>query len=421
MSRKQRDAEVRELTEDVTLRPNVSDSAALERELSLLFDGSHTREGADASTVGSTVLVVDARPEAIGILSPILTGEGYRIRTARNHRIALDVFVQERADVLIIHHDLLAEGGNELIRRVRALAPAVPIIVQCGQLEQKERRRIIRDLDVNGIHGENEDSGRLLELLDCALSASRCVGRMRAEQDVRELILAKLCHNLRSPLHVIQGYAEVLRSDRSISPRELDDVLERLTGATEKATGLVHDYLDQTRLEADGLPVRREQVDMDQLVAELRSLAWRQIGDKPVRLTTNMPLTGAFLYGDAQKLRVILTQLLANAIKFTPQGDVDLMIRSETDRTDFVLADRGPGVSEQELPLLLAPFRQLPDDPIASTPGQGIGLAIVQRLSTLIGASVSVRRREGGGAIFVLSVPSPLYVDDSESTGHTLH
>jgi signal transduction histidine kinase len=118
---------------------------------------------------------------------------------------------------------------------------------------------------------------------------------------------------------------------------------------------------------------------------------------------------------------VILSQLLANAIKFTPQGDIDLMIRSEADRTDFILADRGPGISEQDLPLLLTPFRQRTDDSLATMPGQGIGLAIVQRLSALIGASVSVRRRDGGGAIFVLSVPGPLVVEQSESAGHTLH
>jgi len=421
MSRKPRDTGTAEMTEELTAHADVSDCDVLQRELSPLFDEEDSHEGAGPSTFGSTVLLADARPETLGTLSPMLISEGYRILTARTHRVALDVFVRERADILIIDHGLLAEGGLDLIRRARALAPTVPIIVQCGPLEGKERRRLIRDFDVNGIYSEDEDPSRVLELLDCALAASRCVVRMRAEQDVRGLILAKLCHNLRSPLHVVQGYAEVLRSDPSMSQRELDEVLQRLTEATEKATGLVHDYLDLARLEAPGLPVRREPVDMDQLVAELRSLAWRQIGDKPVRLTTSMPLTGAFLYGDSQKLRVILSQLLANAIKFTAQGDVELMIRSEGDHTDFVFADRGPGVSEQDLPILLTPFRQTPDDSLASTPGQGIGLAIVQRLSALIGASVSVRRRQGGGAIFVLSVPAPLVVDTSESTGHTLH
>lgn len=421
MSRKQRHTENAEMMEELAAHPDVPNSDVLERELSRLFDEEDGRDDTSPSTLGSTVLVVDGRPEALEALSPILTGEGYRILTARTHRVALDVFTRERADILFIHHSLLAEGGPELIQRARALAPAVPVIVQSGPLPGKERRRLIRELNVNGIYCEDEDPSRVLELLDCALAASRCVVRMRAEQDVRGLILAKLCHNLRSPLHVIQGYTELLRSDPSMSPRELDDVLQRLTEATEKATGLVHDYLDLARLEAPGLPVRREPVDMDQLVAELRSLAWRQIGDKPVRLTTSMPLTGAFLYGDSQKLRVILSQLLANAIKFTPQGDIELMIRSEADRTDFVLADRGPGVSEQDLPLLLAPFRQSPQDDLASTPGQGIGLAIVQRLSALIGASVSVRRRQGGGTVFVLSVPTPLVVEESESAGHTLH
>lgn len=421
MSRKQRHTETAEMTEEIGARPEVPSSDVLEQELSRLFEEEDDGKDTSSSTLGSTVLLADGRPEALEALSPILTEEGYRILTARTHRVALDVFARERADILIIHHSLLAEGGLELIRRARALSPAVPIIVQCGPLERKERRRLIRDLDVNGIYSEDEDPDRVLELLDCALAAGRGAVRMRAEQDVRGLILAKLCHNLRSPLHVIQGYTEVLRSDPSMSPRELDDVLERLTEATEKATGLVHDYLDLARLDAPGLPVRREPVDMDQLVAELRSLAWRQIGDKPVRLTTSMPLTGAFLYGDAQKLHVILSQLLANAIKFTPHGDVELMIRSEADHTDFVLADRGPGVSEQDLPLLLAPFRQSTRESLASTPGQGVGLAIVQRLSALIGASVSVHRRQGGGAVFVLSVPAPLVVEESESAGHTLH
>lgn len=421
MSRKQRQTDSAEMTEDLSAHPDMPSSGVLEQELSRLFDEEEHHSGASSCTLGSTVLIADGRPEALEALSPILTSEGYRILTARTHRIALDVFVRERADILIIHQSLLAGEGLELVRRARTLAPAVPIIVQSGPLDRKQRRRLMHELDVNGIYSEDEDPERVLDLLDCALAASRGVVRLRAEQDVRGLILAKLCHNLRSPLHVIQGYTEVLRSDPSMSPRELEDVLQRLTEATEKATGLAHDYLDLARLEAPGLPVRREPVDMDQLVAELRSLAWRQIGDKPVRLTTNMPLTGAFLYGDSQKLRVILSQLLANAIKFTPHGDVELMIRSEADRTDFILADRGPGVSEQDLSLFLAPFCQNREDSFASTPGQGVGLAIVQRLSALIGASVSVHRRQGGGAVFVLSVPTPLVVEDSESTGHTLH
>jgi len=410
-----------EMTEDLGGHPEISDLDLLQPQPSGLLDESDSLHDRETSTVGSTVLIADQRPESPDTLSPILTGEGYRILTARSHRVALEVFARERADILIIHHGLLTDGGLELVRKVRALAPAVPILIHAEHLERGERRRLIRDLDVNGIFCDEEDPDRVLELLDGALAASRCLVRTRAEQDVRGLILAKLCHNLRSPLHVIQGYVEVLRSDPSMSPRELDDVLQRLADATEKATGVAHDYLDLARLEAPGLPVRRERVGMDQLVAELRSLAWRQIGDKPVRLTTNMPLTGAFLYGDSQKLRMILSQLLANAIKFTPRGDIDLVIRSEGDHTDFIFADRGPGVSEQDLPLLLTPFRQDPDDAWASLPGQGVGLAIVQRLSALIGASIRVRRRQGGGAVFLLSVPGPLMVEESESAGYTLH
>ena len=80
------------------------------------------------------------------------------------------------------------------------------------------------------------------------------------------------------------------------------------------------------------------------------------------------------------------------------------------------------GVDEQDLPILFVPFRQRRHELFASMPGQGVGLAIAKRLSSLIGASLSVRRRTAGhGTVFVLSVPSPLAIHTAQGSGRTLH
>lgn len=367
----------------------------------------------------ATILVVSDRRDALDALVPSLARENYRVLTAPNAKAALDDFLRERAHVVVIDHQQLDTGGTELVRRVRALAPAVSIIVQSSALTPEQRRDLIRDLDVNAIHNDREDPERVLEQVACALAATRCFERMRAEQEVRSLILAKLCHNLRSPLHVIQGYVEVMRGDPAAA--SFDEILFRVAGAADNAIGLLQDYLDLARLEAPGLLVRREDVAIDELVAEMRGLASRQIGERPLRLTTSIQTAGAMIRTDGEKLRAILAQLMANAIKFTPEGHIHLAVRAVPGRTNFALADTGPGISDQDLGTLFAPFQQRPNESLASMPGQGIGLAIAQRLAALIGASLTARRGKHGGAVFTLSVPSAMTVRPLDAPQHTVH
>ncbi len=372
------------------------------------------------AAIAPSVLITDENRDRAEALAAVMAGAGYRPLTATSGPAALDVFVRERSEAVLVDHGVLATGGPGFVRRVRALAPAVPIIVQTGALDAGAATALVADLDVDAIAACHREPARLVETVRTALAIAATFERLLAEQDLRGLILAKLCHALRSPLHVIQGYTDMLRQDPAAAG--FDDVLERVAGATDSAIGQLQEYLDLARLEAPGLAVRREQVDVDELTGELTRLAERLIGDRPVRFAVSPATPCGFLLSDGAKLRAILTQLLINAVEFSPNGTVRLVVQSRAGRTEFAIADRGPGVDEEDLPILFVPFRQRRRELFASMPGQGLGLAIAKRLSSLIGASLTVRRRKAGhGTVFVLSLPSPLAVHTAQGAGRTLH
>jgi signal transduction histidine kinase len=350
-----------------------------------------------------TILVVNDQEEPLVSVRSLLECEGYRVLAAADSAVALDLFVREHADILLIEQAMVERDSAQLLRRVRLLDDGVPVVVSGRALDAAHRRRLMRRFDLHGIYDQNTDSSMVLELIESALASSRRVRNARVARELRDLILVKFCHDLRNSLHVIRGYTEILCGDpETVS---VEGILDRLGVASDTALGLAEDYLDLARLDASGVIVRREAVDIDALLDDLRALSSRQIGRRPVQFTTDVPFPGAVMCTDGEKVRATLAQLLANAIKFTPSGEVRLTVRSAPGRTDFVLTDAGPGIKQDALPDILSPVCQFRHDVAATAPGQGVGLAIALRLSALIGASLTATSDSGGAAIFTLSLP----------------
>jgi len=356
----------------------------------------------DAATP-ATVLLVDGRRAAGDDTVALLSGDGYRVRTATSSEAAFDLFLDERPDILVVDQAIVGAGGQNLLRCARVLDERVAVIVQCDGLDALQRRRLVRDLGLHGAYNRDDDTDRVLELLQSAAASVRRIDGARAAQELRGLILTKFCHELRTALHVIRGYTEILGNEPVAAAAE--EIVTRLDTATDTALGLAQDYLSLARLDAPGVVVRREPVDIDVLFAELCAASGRQIGGRSVQFTATVPFAGACVDTDGEKLRAILAQLLANAAKFTLSGEIRLSLRLELDRTEFVVSDTGSGIRTDELPSVFTPFGQRRDDTGSSLPGQGVGLAIAARLSTLLGASLAASSGTQTGAVFTLSFP----------------
>jgi len=372
-------------------------------------------------TPDHTVLVVEESDDITTSAAPFLIGEGYRVLPTHAPDTAVQlfkVFGGTRAAALIIDRATLERGGMALVQRFREIDPALPIIARAEVMAPAQRRRLVRSFDLHGIYERPQAPEELLQLVDSALAAARRLATWRAEQELHGLIMAKLCHDLRSSLHVIQGYTEVLRLDPTTAP--VEEILLRLTAASEAAVELAQGYLDLSCLEALGGGLRCELVNIDGLVEDVRVEALRQIGDRPVRITTIVPFPGSFIRTDEEKLRAVLSELMINTLSRATSGEIVFTVDFAPDRTDFIVRDQCVRQARAPLPVPAVPFGVRTREWMAGLPGEGIGFAIALRLSALLGGSLAAGRGEDGRPMFSLSVPSGA-ITHSTATTPTLH
>jgi signal transduction histidine kinase len=226
---------------------------------------------------------------------------------------------------------------------------------------------------------------------------------------VKTDFLASMSHELRTPLSAILGFADLLLSSskETLSPRARES-LERIKWNGDHLLGLINDVLDLAKVESGRIDVRRAPVNVSQLaracVAEVDSLR----DGKELVLRADVPEATVEMSTDAQRVKQILLNLLANALKFTDSGEVLLTLRATADEVTISVRDTGIGISTQSLGELFQDFHQLQTGDGRRFPGTGVGLALSRRLARALGGDIEVRSREHEGSTFVFTLPRTL-------------
>jgi signal transduction histidine kinase len=212
-------------------------------------------------------------------------------------------------------------------------------------------------------------------------------------------------HELRSPLHSIQGYLEFIEDDEPQLAAASRRHLQAIGESAKRLLCLVNDILDFSKLEARQLDVVRQRIELgpmlEQSVADARAL----VRERPIEVVFAALEEPVSVYADQARLRQILTNLLSNAVKFTERGRVTLAVALEPQRIELTVSDTGIGIPEGQLEAIFEPFRQAASAGSFAHGGTGLGLAIVARLAELIGARISVKSELGEGSDFSVSLP----------------
>lgn len=229
---------------------------------------------------------------------------------------------------------------------------------------------------------------------------------------LKDEFLAIMSHELRNPLNVILGYAELLlRSEeiRNTAPlRRMADAVKRNAVAQSK---LIRDLLDLSRLRSGKLELNRETVSPVVSIHNAIETVREDAAGKNIRIEVDAIEEAVFVRADPVRLEQVIWNLLNNAVKFTPQdGRIAVKLRIEDDQIVLSVEDNGQGIDASFLPHIFEIFRQADSSTNRSQSGMGIGLAVVQQLVELHGGSVTAYSAGvGRGASFTIHLPRSVH------------
>jgi PAS domain S-box-containing protein len=216
--------------------------------------------------------------------------------------------------------------------------------------------------------------------------------------------LANMSHELRTPLNGVLGYAQLLQRSRSLSADQRES-LEAISKCGAHLLDLINDILDLSKIEAGRIELEPVPTDLHQMSVDLRHVIAEPARRKGLRFSVEIdPALPHRVLLDGRHLRQVLLNLLGNAVKFTAQGEVALIIsRSEDGRLYCEVTDTGIGIEEQSLQEIFEAFRQTRDG--SSAGGTGLGLTISQRLVNAMSGELKVKSKPGYGSSFYFTLP----------------
>jgi two-component system phosphate regulon sensor histidine kinase PhoR len=228
--------------------------------------------------------------------------------------------------------------------------------------------------------------------------------RMRRLETVRRDFITNISHELRTPLASIKALTETLQSGALEDPPAAERFLERMDTEVDELTQTVSELLELTRIESGQVPLKIKPTKPCKLIRKAAKRLNEQAERADLSLETHCPDDLPDVYADSSRLGQVLSNLLHNAIKFTPEGgQVILAAAQNADVVEFSVQDNGIGIPADDLPRIFERFYKA--DHARAEGGTGLGLAIARHLVEAHGGRIWVESTEGRGSTFYFTIP----------------
>jgi signal transduction histidine kinase len=320
---------------------------------------------------------------------PELAGQGLLETIDRVYRTGEPFFANEQ--LIRLHHDGVTEEryfnvGYQPLRNATGEVYAIASVAYDVTEQMRARRE--------------------LEIAKQAAEDAR-VEAVTANQ-AKSAFLTMMSHELRTPLNAVAGYSDLLlmgvRGPLADGQRE---DLERIKRSGQYLLGLINDVLNFAKLDAGHVEFRFEDVRVGPVLERLEELIRPQVDAKGLRYDHGICAPMHYVRADPEKMRQILLNLLANAVKFTePGGEVSLICRAADEVVHITVRDTGRGIAADQLDRVFDPFVQV-DRHLTpmSQQGVGLGLAISRDLAIGMGGTLEAQSEIGKGSAFTLTLP----------------
>jgi signal transduction histidine kinase len=234
------------------------------------------------------------------------------------------------------------------------------------------------------------------------------IAQLRELDEAKSALVSTVSHELRTPLTSITGYLElVIDGDAGQLPEEALGMLRIVERNVDRLRNLIEDLLTQSRIESGRHRATVTRVDLDGVTSDVNAALAPIAETNRVTLHVDLPPPGVLCVdGDRRQLEQALTNLVANAVKFTPAGgEVRVSGRTADGRAVLEVTDTGIGIPADEVPKLFDRFFRASNAAAAEIPGTGLGLSIVKEIVQSHGGEVGVDSAVGAGTTFRLELP----------------
>ncbi|WP_375512436.1 ATP-binding protein [uncultured Nostoc sp.] len=268
-------------------------------------------------------------------------------------------------------------------------------------------------ISVSVIPGSNGEPEFFLAMIEDITERKETELKLRASQEAAEAasrakneFLATMSHELRTPLNAIMGLSQLLQQEIvGCLNEKQNEYVSCIYSSGEHLLALINDILDLSKVEA-----AKEELLLSPLpVSDLCNYAiWTvrdRASEKGLQLTCKIDVEEDICIGDERRIKQMLLNLLTNAIKFTPAGQVSLVVKKVSQGITFTVSDTGIGIDSNQFQFLFEPFKQLDSRLNRQYEGTGLGLALTRKLARLHGGDVTVTSTLGEGSQFTLFLP----------------
>ena len=312
-------------------------------------------------------------------------------RSPNRQQLESALHPQDKANVCQAYQDLLEHEQ--------------PFCVDYRILRTDGEERLVRERAVifqNYAIGSLQDITELQRWLELKEAKEAAEAANRA----KSAFLANMSHELRTPLNAIIGYSELLEEELSDldNPDLIQDV-QRIHSSGQHLLTMISDILDISKIEAGRIALNYDIFEIQSLVDTVLSKVSLLIHANNNTLEVIYKNSPVCVYGDAQRVRQILLNLLSNAAKFTMSGRIQLIIVQKKSIIRFIVSDTGIGIPEEFHKRIFQPFSQADSSSTREHGGTGLGLAIASQFAEMMGGNLSVDSHIGQGATFTFDLP----------------
>jgi signal transduction histidine kinase len=238
------------------------------------------------------------------------------------------------------------------------------------------------------------------------IATVRDITRFRQAEELKSTFVSIISHELKTPVALIKGYVSTLRrEDARWDRRIVEDSLQVIEEEADRLTLLIENLLDASRLAAGGLSLKRSDVALAELARRIAQRMQTQTSRHTI--LTDFPANFPVILADETRLEQLLTNLVGNAIKYAPGGEIRISGQARPTQVIVCVRDQGPGIAAEDIPHVFDRFYRAPDL-ARQTKGAGLGLFLARSIVEAHGGRIWVDPGNGKGAQFCFSLPRNL-------------